>query len=56
MASMKVTSGCLWVLLVMSSATTGGLTAGSPPTAADPYYFNSAEPGCDGSDPNQPKL
>jgi len=52
MALMKVTGGCLWALLIVASATISVLTTGSPTAAADPYYFNSAERGCDGSDPN----
>ena len=52
MALMKVTGGCLWALLIVAFATIGVLTTGSPTAAADPNYFNSAEPGCDGSDPN----
>jgi hypothetical protein len=49
MVSVRVINGYIMTLLVVASAV-GVLAVGSP-AIADPY-FNSSEPGCNGSDPN----
>ena len=49
MVSVSVKNGYIMTLLVVASAV-GLLAVGSPAAAGS--YFNSSEPGCDGSDPN----
>lgn len=41
----------LLLLVALAVSVLAGLTAGVSPAVADPY-FNSSEPGCNGSDPN----